>query len=114
MEDRDGKPHPRAGSTMPRFIGRYVREKGILSWGQAIAKMTGNTAKKLGLSDRGVIRPGNFADITLFDPETIIDTATYKDPHSPPVGIPHVMINGEWALKDGAITNALPGRIMRY
>ena len=114
IEDRDGKPHPRVGSTMPRFLGRYIREKGILSWGEAIAKMTGNTAKKLGLSDRGIIRPGNFADITLFDPETITDTATYKDPHSAPVGIPHVMINGVWALKDGVITSALPGRVMRY
>ena len=114
IEDREGKPHPRIGGTMPRVLGRYVREKGVLTWGVAVAKMTGNTAKKLGLSDRGLIKPGYFADITLFDPETVIDTATYKDPHCAPVGIPHVMINGVWALKDGAVTGELPGRVIRY
>jgi len=114
IEDQNGKPHPRTGSTMPRVLGRYVREKGVLTWGQAIAKMTGNTARKLGLSDRGLIRPGCFADITLFNPETVTDTATYKNPHSVPVGIPHVMINGVWALKDGATTEELPGRVIRY
>ncbi|MBN1883057.1 MAG: D-aminoacylase [Deltaproteobacteria bacterium] len=114
IEDREGKPHPRIGGTMPRVLGRYVREKGVLTWGAAVAKMTGNTAKKLGLTDRGLIRPGCFADITLFDPETVIDTATYKEPHNKPVGILHVMINGVWALKDGDITGELPGRIIRY
>jgi len=114
IEDRDGKPHPRIGSTMPRFLGHYVREKKVLSWEEAIAKMTGNTARKLGLADRGLIKPGYFADITLFDPETVIDTATYKDPHSPPVGIPHVMINGVWVLKEGVVTDELPGKVIRY
>lgn len=114
IEDKNGKPHPRTGSTMPRFLGHYVREKKVLTWGQAVAKMTGNTARKLGLSDRGLITPGYFADITLFDPEIVIDTATYKEPHGVPVGIPHVMINGAWALKDGAVTGELPGRVIRY
>jgi N-acyl-D-amino-acid deacylase len=84
-----------------------------LTWGEAIAKMTGRPAEKLGLKQRGLLKAGYFADITLFDPEAVRDNATYKEPHLPPSGIPHVMVNGAWALKDGAVTRNLGGRILR-
>jgi N-acyl-D-aspartate/D-glutamate deacylase len=113
IEDRVGKPHPRVTGTFPRVLARYVREKGVLSWGEAIAKMTGRPAARLGLTDRGIIGPGYSADITLFDPDMILDNSTYTQPHLAPTGIPHVMVNGAWALRDGALTGAMSGRILR-
>jgi N-acyl-D-aspartate/D-glutamate deacylase len=113
IEDKRGKPHPRVTSTFPRVLAEYVREKKILTWGEAISKMTGKSAEKLGLKKRGFIKKGYFADITLFDPEKIKDNGTYREPNVQPSGIPHVMVNGSWALLDGKVTEKLPGRVLR-
>jgi N-acyl-D-amino-acid deacylase len=113
IEDRVGKPHPRLTGTFPRVLGRYVRETGVLSWGEAVAKMTGRPAARLGLSDRGLIREGYAADITFFDPDAVTDNGTYADPHRAPSGIPHVMVNGTWALLDGTVTGTLNGKVLR-
>ncbi|MDU2063954.1 MAG: D-aminoacylase [Sporomusaceae bacterium] len=96
-----GKPHPRAFGTPTCFLGRYVREKKLLTWEQAIQKMTGLPAKRLGLKERGLIQTGYFADLVVFDPATIADQATYKEPKQYSQGIHAVFVNGQTALLRG-------------
>jgi len=108
-----GKPHPRCCGTFPRVLGHYVRERKILGLGEAIRKMTRLPARRLGLEDRGIIRTGACADLVLFDPERIADRATYDDPLQPPVGIKGVWVNGRLAARDGELTGALAGRVLR-
>jgi len=108
-----GKPHPRAFGAFPRVLGHYVRERKVIGLGAAIRKMTFLPAQRLGLTDRGVLRRGVYADLVLFDPDTIADRATYDDPIQPPVGIKGVWVNGRIVARDGALTAALPGRILR-
>jgi dihydroorotase/N-acyl-D-amino-acid deacylase len=108
-----GKPHPRLYGTFPRILGRYVRELEILSLPEAIFRMTGLPAKKFRLEGRGEIRPGAYADLVVFDPRTIADTATEEDPHQYPTGIAHVLVNGSFVVRDGAHTGARPGRALR-
>ena len=105
-----GKPHPRLYGTFPRVLGRYVRELKLLSLEEAIHRMTGLPARKFGLSDRGIVREGAFADLVIFDPPVIEDMATYEDPHRPPAGIAHVFVNGVEVARDGQHTGARPGR----
>jgi N-acyl-D-aspartate/D-glutamate deacylase len=105
-----GKPHPRLYGTFPRVLGRYVRELKLLSLEEAIHRMTGLPARKFGLSDRGIVREGAFADLVIFDPPMIEDMATYEDPHRPPAGIAHVFVNGVEVARDGQHTGARPGR----
>jgi N-acyl-D-amino-acid deacylase len=107
-----GKPHPRSYGTFPRVLGEYAREQRLLSLPQAVHKMTALPAQRLGLRDRGVIRPGARADLVLFDPRTVMDQATYDDPHRYPVGIDHVLVNGRFVIKDGQHTGSLPGRVL--
>ncbi len=107
-----GKPHPRTYGTFPRVIARYVR-KGVLEMGDAIAKMTSMPAKKLGLKDRGTISQGAYADIVVFDPEKIMDTATFADPHRYPEGIELVMVNGKLAVENGKFLGVLGGKVLR-
>jgi N-acyl-D-amino-acid deacylase len=107
-----GKPHPRSYGTFPRVLGEYVREQRLLPLAQAIHKMTGLPARRLGLRDRGVIRVGARADLVLFDPRRVADQATYEDPHRYPVGIDHVLVNGRFVIKDGQHTGSLPGRVL--
>ena len=102
--------HPRFYGTFPRVLGRYVREKKIISLEQAVQKMTGLPAQKLGLKDRGLIKRGMAADLVLFDPGRIDDTATFDMPHEYPKGISHVMINGTIVIKNGEHTGKLPGK----
>ncbi len=102
--------HPRAYGTYPRILGRYVREKGYMTWEDAIRKASSAVADRLGLRDRGLLRAGMFADVIVFDPETVIDTATYTDPHHLSVGIRDVFVNGTAVLRDGEHTGALPGK----
>jgi N-acyl-D-aspartate/D-glutamate deacylase len=109
----DGQPHPRAYGTFPRVLGYYVREKKILSLTEAIHKMTGLSAGRLALSDRGLIKVGNKADITIFDPETIIDKSTFTDPHQYPEGIEYVIINGEIAIDKGKYLAVPAGKVIR-
>lgn len=105
--------HPRAYGTFPRVLGRYVREDKILALEDAVRKMTSLPAQKLGLRDRGLLRPGMFADITVFDPEKVIDRATFDASHQYSEGIVHVFVNGAAVIDQGKITSRLPGRILR-
>lgn len=104
-----GKPHPRSVGTFPRVLGRYAREKGVISMEEAVRKMTSLPARRLGLTDRGLVAPGYWADLVVFDPDTIADKATYEDPWQYPVGIFAVFVNGEMVVKDGELTGARPG-----
>src|SRR5919108_355345 len=106
------QPHPRAYGTFPRILGTYVRELGVISLEEAIFRMTGLTAWRLGLSDRGLIRPGYKADLVLFDAQHIADQATYDMPHAYPTGIRRVLVNGQVILRDGERLPVLPGRVL--
>ena len=108
-----GKPHPRSYGTFPRVLGEYAREQRVLSLPQAVHKMTGLPARRLGLADRGVIAPGKRADLVVFDAKRIADQATYEEPHRYPVGVEHVLVNGRFVIKDGEHTGSLPGRVLR-
>lgn len=105
-------PHPRSYGTFPRFLGKYVREEKIVDLPTAIYKCTALPASRIGLKERGLLIPGYAADITVFNPATIIDTATFVEPHQFPTGISHVFVNGEWTIRDGAHTGALAGVIL--
>jgi N-acyl-D-amino-acid deacylase len=107
------RPHPRSYGTFPRYLAVYVRELGILSWEQAIRKMTSLPCQRLGFADRGLLRPGMAADAVCFDPLTVQDTATYDDPRRLPAGIPHVIVNGRVVVDDGEHTGELAGRALR-
>lgn len=109
----DIHPHPRWYGTFPRVLGRYVRELGVLKLPEAIHKMTSLNAQKIGIRDRGLLRVGYKADITIFDPAEVIDLATYENPHKYPTGIPYVVVNGEIVLDNGQHTGALPGQVLR-
>lgn len=108
-----GKPHPRAFGTFPRVLGQYVRERKVIRLGEAILKMTAQPARRLGLEDRGTVRRGAYADLVLFDPGQIVDCATYEDPIQPPQGVKGVWVNGRLSVRDGALTGALAGRVLR-
>jgi N-acyl-D-aspartate/D-glutamate deacylase len=94
-------------------LGHYVREEKVLPLATAVHKMTGLAAARLGLQDRGRIAPGCVADLVLFDPATIIDRSTVDAPEAPPLGIPDVMVAGEWVVRDGKVTGQHPGRVLR-
>ena len=108
-----GKPHPRFYGTFARVLGRYVRELGLLSLPQGLYKMTGGSAAALGLTDRGLLREGYRADVCIFDPHTIVDRATYADPHQYAVGVSTVIVNGVVVIDAGEHTGQLPGRVLR-
>jgi len=109
----EGTPHPRNFGTFPRVLGHYVRELRAMPLQTAIHKMTGMPARRLRMEGRGTIAPGAFADLVAFDPDTVADRATFANPHQYPVGIPHVMVNGQFVLRDGEPTDARPGRVVR-
>ena len=106
------KPHPRSYGTFARVLGYYSRERGLFDLPTAVKKMTSMPASRVGMKDRGRIAPGMKADLTLFDPKTVIDRATFQNPHQYPTGISHVMVNGQFVIKDGKHTNARPGRVI--
>ena len=114
MESDVGDPHPRVYGAFARVLGEYVRERGVVSLEQAVHKMTGQSAAKFRLTDRGEIAVGRFADIVVFDPATIADVATYQKPRQHPVGIEYVIINGRVAVKGGAQRDVRPGRVLRH
>ncbi len=107
------QPHPRGWGTFPHYLGHYVRELGVLGLEECIAHMTGNAARRLGLTDRGRVEPGAAADLVVFDPQTIGSPATYSEPRLRPDGVVHVLVNGEATVRDGARTTATPGRSIR-
>jgi N-acyl-D-aspartate/D-glutamate deacylase len=111
---RRGNPHPRSFGTFPRVLGVYVRDLGLLRLEDAVRKMTSANAAKIGLRDRGLLRPGNFADVTVFDPEHIADKATYFDPFQYPTGVVYALVNGKVILDQGKHTGERPGRALRH
>lgn len=104
--------HPRYWGTFPKVLGEYVREKGVLTLENAIYKMTALPASTIGMEDRGLLKPGMVADIVIFDPETIIDHATFENPTAKSEGIEYVIINGEFAFSDGAVTGSQAGEVL--
>jgi N-acyl-D-aspartate/D-glutamate deacylase len=108
-----GFPHPRSYGTFPRVLARYVRELDALTLEEAIKKMTSMPATQVGQAERGLIREGSFADITVFDPAAIDDRADYINPHQYPVGIRHVLVNGVPVIRDASFTGERPGRWIR-
>jgi N-acyl-D-amino-acid deacylase len=111
---RRGYPHPRNFGTFPRVLGVYARERALLRLEDAIRKMTSLNASKLGLRDRGLLRAGMFADLTLFNPNTVQDRSTYEDPFQYSAGIEQVIVNGQVVFAQGAHTGARPGRALRH
>jgi N-acyl-D-aspartate/D-glutamate deacylase len=109
-----GHPHPRNFGTFPRVLGVYVREKGLLRLEDAVRKMTSLNASKIGLTDRGLLRAGQFADVTVFDPDRIIDLSTYLDPFQYSEGVEYVIVNGQVVLDRSEPTDARPGRALRH
>ena len=108
-----GKPHPRHYGTYPKILGKYVREEKTLRLEDAIRKMTSFPAQRFGILDRGLLRPGMWADITIIDPETVVEKSTYGDPHQFPQGIEYVVVNGKLAIEKGRYTSALAGKTLR-
>jgi N-acyl-D-amino-acid deacylase len=105
-------PHPRYYGTFPRVLGRYVRELKVLTLPEAVKKMTSMNADKIGIKDRGRLREGMWADVTIFDPNTVIDRATFEQPHQFPIGIRYVIVNGVLTLDNDRHTGALAGRVI--
>lgn len=108
----DVHPHPRLWGTFPRVIGHYSRDKKLFSLENAIHRMTGATAANFGIQQRGLVKPGFHADLVLFNPDTVIDCATYEDPALPSAGIDSVMVNGTFTLTQGQVTEARSGRLL--
>ncbi|RLL68685.1 D-aminoacylase [Streptomyces sp. Z26] len=107
------KPHPRAYGTFPHYLGRYVRELGVLSLEECVAHLTSRPAARLRLPDRGLVREGYRADLVLFDPGTVAAGSTFEEPRQLPVGVPHVLIDGRPVIRDGRRTDVLAGRSIR-
>ena len=108
----EGVPHPREYGTFARVLGRYVRERGVLALEDAVRKMSGATAQRLGIRDRGLLREGLFADVAVFDPARVRDRATFDDPHQYAEGVEYVLVNGVVVVDGGEHTGARPGRII--
>ena len=105
--------HPRAYGNFARIFAKYVREESVITIEEAVRKLTSLPAGNLGLEDRGLLAPGYFADVVVFNPETIQDKATFAEPHQLAVGVEEVFVNGVWTLKDGEHTGATGGRVVR-
>lgn len=112
-EEATGLTHPRAYGTFPRILGKYVREDGVLSLEDAVRKMSSAVATRLNIKDRGLVKEGMYADLTIFDPETVGDRATYEEPHQLSAGMTHVVVNGVIVVRHGRHTGAGPGRAVR-
>jgi dihydroorotase/N-acyl-D-amino-acid deacylase len=107
------RPHPRAYGSFPRILCRYVRERNVITLPDAIRKFTALPAARVGLDDRGVVKAGMFADLTIFDAARVCDRATFAEPVQTSVGIRHVLVNGVPVLRNGVVTGAKPGRALR-
>ncbi|MEO5821117.1 MAG: D-aminoacylase [Vicinamibacteraceae bacterium] len=107
------KSHPRAWGTFTRVLGKYVRQEGVLTLEDAVRKMTSQAAIRVGITDRGLVRPGMMADLVVFDPATVADVATFEQPNHYSIGVRHVFVNGQAVVANGAITKARPGRALR-
>ncbi|MCC7164987.1 MAG: D-aminoacylase [Anaerolineae bacterium] len=106
-------PHPRGWGSHVRFLAHYVRDLGLLTWEEGVRHMTSAATQRLGFLDRGLVRPGMMADLVVFDPEILRDTATYENPRSYPLGVSHVVNNGTLVVENAQMTGATPGRALR-
>jgi N-acyl-D-amino-acid deacylase len=113
LPSEGGKPHPRLYGTFPRVLARYAREEGLLTLEEAVHKMTGLPARRFGLEGRGELKEGWCADIVVFDPQAVTDTATYEEPRQYPLGIEYVVVNGQVVAEKGKQTGARPGCVLR-
>ena len=104
--------HPRAYGNFARLLGKYVRDEKVISLSEAVRRLSGLPATNLELDHRGFLKPGMFADVVVFDPQTIADRATFEQPHQYSIGVKHVFVNGVQVLKDGEHTGAKPGRAL--
>ena len=107
------RPHPRGWGSHVRFLAHYVRDLGLLTWEEGVRRMTSAPARRIGALDRGLIRPGMMADLVLFDPDSLKDTATYDNPKQYPEGVSYVAVNGELVIGESLPTGATPGRALR-
>jgi N-acyl-D-amino-acid deacylase len=107
-----GKPHPRLYGTFPRVLGRYVRDEGLMSLEEGVRRMTSLPAKKFRLADRGEIRVGAWADLVVFDPAQVADTATYEEPRQYPRGVPYVIVNGQVVVDKGVPSTVAAGQVV--
>jgi N-acyl-D-amino-acid deacylase len=107
------RPHPRGWGSHAKFLAHYTRDLGLLTWEEAVRKMTSAPARRIGALDRGILRPGFAADIVVFDPDELQDRATYEQPRRYPQGIHYVAVNGTLVVDDGTVTGATPGRALR-
>jgi N-acyl-D-amino-acid deacylase len=114
LPNPEGRPHPRLYGTFPRVLAEYGRRRGLFTLEAAIVKMSSLPCERFGLRDRGRIQVGQFADLVLFDPETIVDRATYGDPKQHPAGIDLVLVNGAVAAEGGRTTDVRAGRFLRF
>ena len=109
----EGKHHPRSYSAFPYFLQHFVREQGILTWEQAVHKLTGYVTNRLRLQNRGLLREGFWADILVFDPETVSAVGDFENPYQYPEGIKWVLVNGETAVREGQPADRLAGQVLR-
>ena len=109
----DHHPHPRLWGTFPRVLGKYSREENLISLEDAVYRMSGKPAEVFGLSGRGEVAVGNFADMVVFNPDTVIDKADFENPMEPAAGIDAVFVNGQAVYRDGASTGARPGKALK-
>jgi N-acyl-D-amino-acid deacylase len=108
-----GKPHPRHYGTFARVLGKYVRQEKILPWEAMIRKLTSAAAEKFHFRKRGLVKTGCFADLVVFNPATVLDKATWAEPHQYPAGIDYVLVNGQVVVERGEHTGRLPGKILK-
>lgn len=106
-------PHPRGWGAFARLLGVHTRELGDYSWGEASLHLAGHAARRFGLGDRGMLRPGMAADVVIFDPNTVADVATYENPRQPARGVTHVLVNGKEVFREGHLTHSNAGRALR-
>jgi N-acyl-D-amino-acid deacylase len=109
----ESNPHPRAYGSFARLLGKYVREEGVISLGEAVRRLSALPAENLGIRQRGRLEEGFFADVVVFDPATITDNATFAEPHQYATGVAHVFVNGIQVVRDGDHTGAKPGQVVR-
>ena len=109
-----GKPHPRNYGTFPRFLGRYVLKKRLIGLEDGIRRMTSFPARRFGLDGRGLLQAGGYADVTVIDPENVMDSATFQDPHQYSEGIEYVLVNGAVAVERGEYNGTQSGKILRH
>jgi len=108
----EGTPHPRQYGTFARVLGHYVRERAVLTLEDAVRKMSSQTARRLGIHNRGLLTEGYYADIAIFDSDEIIDKATFEEPHQYAIGIKFVLVNGQVVVEQGRHTGRRPGKII--